>query len=75
MAKQTIQDAVVDALRAMGVEEISVRMGGKHPQVLWADRQSGKKGIITVPGSTGDRRAMLNNITMARRIIRQARGG
>lgn len=74
MARQTIQAAVVDTLAQMGVTDVQVRMGGRHPQIMWRDAQSGRQGIITVPGTSGDRRAMLNNITMARRIIRQARG-
>ena len=73
MARQTIHGAVADALREMGVEKVIVDLTRRHPRVLWEDRD--QRGIITVPGTASDRRSMVNNVTMARRIIRQARGG
>lgn len=76
MAKVRIHDAVADALRAMDVAVVTIDLSHRHPRVLWDDAgKSGQKGIITVPGTSGDRRALLNNITMARRIVRAAREG
>lgn len=74
MARQDIAGAVADALVAMGVESVVIDRSRRHPRVLWSDRADSIRGIITVPGSASDRRSLVNNITMARRIVRQARG-
>lgn len=74
MAKVRIHDAVADALRAMDVESVTIDLSRRHPRILWEDRGGSIRGIITVPGTASDRRSLLNNITMARRIVRQARG-
>lgn len=75
MAKTDIARAVRDALVEMGVEHVVVDYGRRHPRVLWEDRGGTLRGIVTVPGTTGDHRALLNNVKMAQRLVRQARGG
>lgn len=74
MAKQTIHGAVADALRVMGVEAVTIDLSRRHPRILWEDRGGTIRGIIVVPGTASDRRSLVNNVTMARRIVRQARG-
>lgn len=81
MAKQDIASAVADALIQMGVESVVIDRSHRHPRVLWADRISSMapgrgpiRGIITVPSTASDRRSLVNNVTMARRLVRQARG-
>lgn len=74
MARLCIATEVARTLTELGVTA-TVERGGKHPRVLWSDPQSGQRGIITTPGSASDHRSLLNNVTMARRIIRAARGG
>ena len=75
MAKLSIMDAVADALLEMGVESVTIDRTRNHGRILWSDRGGELKGIITVPKTPGDRRSLVNNITMARRIVRTARGG
>lgn len=74
MAKQDIAAAVADALVQMGVEHVVIDRTKRHPRVLWTDRGGALRGIVTVPGSASDRRSLVNNVTMARRLVRQARG-
>lgn len=75
MARESIVKSVRDALVAMGVEHVVIDLSHRHPRVLWEDRGGTLRGIVTVPGTTGDRRALLNNVKMAQRLVRQARGG
>lgn len=72
MVTQSIIQAVVETLQELGVDCRPDR-SARHPRVLWEDPQSGQRGIITVPGSPSDHRSLVNNVTMARRIIRAAR--
>lgn len=74
MAKQDIARAVASALVALGVEHVVVDRTRRHPRVLWEDRGGSLRGIVTVPGSSGDRRSEINNVKMAIRLVRQARG-
>lgn len=74
MARPDIAAAVADALVAMGVEQVVTDRTRRHPRVLWSDRGGALQGIVTVPSTASDRRSMVNNITMARRLVRQARG-
>lgn len=73
MSKPSIAKAVRDALVAMGVEHVVIDLGRRHPRVLWEDRGGRLRGIVTVPGTTGDHRALMNNVKMAQRLVRQAR--
>ncbi len=73
MARQDIAQAVADALTEMGVT-VSIDRGGRHPKVLWSDPVSGARGIVTTPGTASDHRSLLNNVRMAQRHVRQARG-
>lgn len=72
--KQDIADAVADALRDMSVQEVKVDRSRRHPRVLWRDRGGRIEGIITVPGTASDHRSLLNNVKMAQRLVRRARG-
>lgn len=74
MARQDIAGAVADALVVMGVEQVVIDRSHRHPRVLWEDRGGTLRGIITVPSTASDRRSLVNNVTMARRLVRQARG-
>lgn len=74
MSRPDVAAAVADALVAMGVESVTTDRSKRHPRVLWSDRGDTLRGIITVPGTASDRRSLVNNVTMARRLVRQARG-
>lgn len=74
MCRTSIAREVRKALVEMGVEHVVVDLTRRHPRVLWEDRGGVLRGIVTVPGTAGDRRSLLNNIKMAQRLVRQARG-
>ena len=74
MARQDIAAAVEEVLVAMGVESVIVDRSRAHPRVLWSDRGGTLRGIVTVPGTASDRRSLANNVAMARRLVRLARG-
>lgn len=73
VAKTDIAKSVAQALVDMGVEHVVVDNTRRHPRVLWEDLGGTIRGIVTVPGSAGDRRSLINNIKMAQRLVRQAR--
>ena len=75
MAKVKIHDAVADTLVQMGVESVTVDTSRRHPRVLWSDRGGTLRGIITCPSTSSDHRSLMNAVTLARRQVRQARGG
>lgn len=72
MSKQDIVRAVVEALEEMGCT-VTVDRTRRHPQIRWHDPVSGAPGLATVPGTTGDRRALLNNVRMVQRLVRMSR--
>lgn len=72
MSRQDIAQAVVEALEEMGCTA-TIDRSRRHPQIRWMDPVSGTPGLASVPGTTGDRRALLNNVRMVQRLVRIAR--
>lgn len=72
MSRTDIVKAVVAALEEMGCT-VTVIHNRRHPQIRWHDPVSGTLGMATVPGTTGDRRALLNNVRMVQRLVRMGR--
>jgi len=73
MSRCCVAGAVRTALVEMGVEHVVVDYQRRHPRLLWEDRGGLLRGIVTVPGTPGDHRSLLNNVRMAQRLVRQAR--
>jgi hypothetical protein len=57
----------LDMLKARGLVPV-VRNGGKHFKVGWFDR--GRRFLLIVPRTPGDRRSALNSRAMLRRLLR-----
>lgn len=69
--RSEILDAVCDALRSMGATVRGVENGGRHPRVLWEDGDL--HGHVVVSANGGSHRAIHNNVSTARRLLRRAR--
>lgn len=66
-AKRT-RDAIVETLQAHGADSILTVKRGKHPGVQFM--YNGQCGLITFTLTPTDNRAMYNQITRAKRVIR-----
>lgn len=57
-------DVVIAEIEAVGLTP-TVKYGGKHMKIFWLNRQ------VSVAKSASDKRAVMNNRSLVRRILRQ----
>jgi hypothetical protein len=62
-----IGNALFRQARAWGATDLHIEQGGKHPRLI--GNYNGSVFTFIFPGSTGDRRAVLNCLSCLRRVI------
>jgi hypothetical protein len=68
--KNDCLQAALAELEAVGIRDIIVAQGGKHPQVQWHVNGGGLR-VYSLPGTPSDHRSSRNVRAEIRRILRQ----